>query len=327
MNQPKINDSPTDGPNHTVDDIRPDQPLAERVTDLPAVPKAFDLVPTNFRELMEYATQIAKSDLVPKDFRGKPENCLVAIQMGTDVGLRPMQALQNVAVINGRPVMWGDAVLAVVRASPAFDWIDERLSDDGKTAVCTVKRRGEEPISRSFSMADATTARLAGKDGPWKQYPRRMLQMRARSWALRDAFADLLKGFAIREELEGSTDIVAEASQPEPAPVTSSTATVRDKLPPTPAEDSPKAPKAPDKDKDKAAAPRPRQAAPKAGKAAKSADPDDGMNADEIAAMIAEAATVDDLELCLDLLNNVSDFKQKKRLAAAWGEKRESLSG
>lgn len=176
---------------------------------------AFSLAPRTLGEAIEFAKIMANSDLVPKDFREKPGNVLVAVQMGAEVGLAPMQAIQNIAVINGRPAMWGDACLALVKASGLLAMIDE--VDDGSQATCTVQRRGEpNAVSRSFSMDDAKTAGLLSKDGPWKTYPKRMRQMRARAWALRDAFPDVLKGLAIREEAEDTTAAATERPPIEP---------------------------------------------------------------------------------------------------------------
>lgn len=123
---------------------------------------------------------------------------LVAFQMGAELGLRPLQALQNIAVINGRPCLWGDAMLALVTGHPEFVDIHEEIGDD--RATCTVKRRNRTAVTRSFTMADAKKAGLADKAGPWQQYPRRMLQMRARGFALRDAFPDALRGIVSAEE-------------------------------------------------------------------------------------------------------------------------------
>ena len=53
---------------------------------------------------------------------------------------------------------------------------------------------------KTFSYEDAKRAGLWGKQGPWTQYPQRMAQMRARSWAVRDAFPDLLRGISVYEE-------------------------------------------------------------------------------------------------------------------------------
>lgn len=163
-----------------------------------AKPVAFDLSPRNFEEAWRMAEILANSDMVPKDFRGKPENCLIAMQWGSEVGLKAMQALQNIAVINGRPSMWGDAVIALALSNPICESIIEE--DDGFTATCRVKRRGGQEQSRTFSIDDAKAAGLAGKQGPWTQYPKRMRQMRARAFAIRDVFPDVLRGLAVAEE-------------------------------------------------------------------------------------------------------------------------------
>lgn len=166
-----------------------------------AIPAAqpFSLAPRNFDEAWRLAEILADSDLVPKDFRGKPGNCLVAIQWGAEVNLGALQSVQNIAVINGRPSMWGDALIALVRSSPLCESIIE--TDDGHTATCRVKRRGEPEQVRTFSAEDAKQAGLQGKQGPWQQYPKRMRQMRARAFALRDVFADVLKGIPMAEEV------------------------------------------------------------------------------------------------------------------------------
>ena len=156
------------------------------------------LAPTNMKEAMEFAGLLAKSDIVPKDYQGKPGNVLVAIQWGMEIGLQPMQAMQNIAVINGRPSIWGDAMIALVRASPSFEYITE--TQDDKQATCVIKRKNEPEAVRVFTMDDAKRAGLLGKSGPWTQYPKRMMQMRARSWALRDVFPDVLKGMICAEE-------------------------------------------------------------------------------------------------------------------------------
>jgi hypothetical protein len=140
---------------------------------------SFDLSPRSLEEAFKFADMLADSSIVPKDFIGKPGNILVAMQWGMELGLKPLQAMQNIAVINGRPSLWGDAVLALVLASPLCEYIEEW--EENGTAYCK--------------------AGLLGKQGPWSQYPQRMKKMRARSFAVRDNFADVLKGIQIAEEV------------------------------------------------------------------------------------------------------------------------------
>jgi hypothetical protein len=160
----------------------------------------FDLSPQTFEQALTFSQYLADSDLVPKDFKGRPGNCLIAMQWGSELGLKPLQALQNLAIINGRPALWGDAVIALVRSSPLCEFVIE--TDDGHTATCRVKRRGETEQQRTFGMEDAKTAGLLGKSGPWTQYPKRMRQMRARAFALRDVFPDVLRGLPVAEEVQ-----------------------------------------------------------------------------------------------------------------------------
>jgi hypothetical protein len=165
-----------------------------------ATRQPFDLSPQTFEQALTFSNYLADSDMVPKDFKGKPGNCLVAIQWGMEIGLKPLQAMQNIAVINGRPSLWGDAVIALVRSSPLCEYIIEE--DDGRTATCKVKRRGDPAEQfRTFSTDDAKAAGLLGKQGPWTQYPKRMRQMRARAFAVRDVFPDVLKGLPVAEEV------------------------------------------------------------------------------------------------------------------------------
>lgn len=177
----------------------------------------FDLSPQTFEQALTFCDYLADSDLVPKDFKGKPANCLIAIQWGAELGLKPLQALQNLAIINGRPALWGDAVIALVRSSPLCEYITE--ADDGGTAVCRVKRRGESEEVRTFSMDDAKLAGLLGKSGPWTQYPKRMRQMRARAFALRDVFPDVLRGMPIAEEIMDIPQAPAASGEQQRAPI------------------------------------------------------------------------------------------------------------
>lgn len=183
------------------------------------------LAPRDLNELWKFASMIASSDLAPKQYIGKPGNCAVAIEMGLELGLRPMQALQNIATVNGRPSIYGDAALALVKTSGLCAAHSEHFVgnpyDDDFRAVITTQRRGEKPYVEEFSVGDAKRADLWGKAGPWKQYPRRMLQMRARGFCLRNIYPDVLMGMMTTEEagdfIETTATVVAPGSDPEPS--------------------------------------------------------------------------------------------------------------
>lgn len=156
------------------------------------------------QEAREFAKEIVESGFAPKGLE-KPASVLIAMQMGMELGLKPMAALQNIGVINGRPGIYGDAALALVRGSGLLEGYEEDfVGEEGKDTRgvrITVKRRGQKAASNEFTVADAKRAGLWGKAGPWTQYPKRMLMFRARGFLLRDQFGDILKGFRTVEEL------------------------------------------------------------------------------------------------------------------------------
>lgn len=169
------------------------------------------IVPVDFEGAYRIANVVVSAGMAPKTL-STVEKAMVAILHGLEVGLTPMAALQAIAVINGRPTIWGDGAIGLVRSSGLLEWMKEYFEGDGPTlkAVCILKRRGEpEPVRGEFSMQDAKMAGLLGKEGPWQNYPKRMLQNRARAWPLRDTFADVLKGLHIREEVEDMVRSVA----------------------------------------------------------------------------------------------------------------------
>ena len=167
---------------------------------------------TTLEDTFRFATAVVQAGVATKG--DSAQTVAIKIQMGAEVGLPPMASIQNIAVINGRPSIWGDAMLGVCRASGLFDeasFAENVTTTTGKLieATCTVRRLPDgKPITRRFSTEDANVAGLSGKSGPWQQYPRRMLQLRARSWALRDGFADVLRGMRAAEE---ERDIVVPA--------------------------------------------------------------------------------------------------------------------
>jgi hypothetical protein len=156
----------------------------------------------SIEELHRFAQFVASSPFAPKGF-GSPEAIVVAIAYGYELGMSPMAALANIAVINGKPAIYGDAMLAVVRASGLLEYIEETLegSGDEMRAVCKVKRTdARSERVEVFTVEMAKRAGLWTKQGPWREYPERMLKFRCRSFALRDEFGDVLKGLVAAEE-------------------------------------------------------------------------------------------------------------------------------
>ena len=164
------------------------------------------IIPDTVEEVFRIAKAVAASGLAPNGMRS-PEQITIAIMHGAEIGLPPMQAIQRIAVVNGRPAIWGDAVPALLLAR-GFKIIETMDGvEDARGATCCVVRPDGTKIERRFTIGDAKIAGLWGKAGPWKQYPDRMLQMRARGFAARDGAADVLSGLYVAEELHSADDL------------------------------------------------------------------------------------------------------------------------
>jgi hypothetical protein len=174
--------------------------------------------PQTMTEAIDFSNMLSKSTMVPKAYQNKPEDVLVAVQWGYELGLAPLQALQNIATINGKPSVYGDAAMALVQNSPVCEDVKEYFEGEGTSnpiAVCVAKRKNRTEVISKYSVEDAKRAGLWNKQGPWTQYPKRMLQMRARGFALRDAFPDVLKGLITVEEAQDYPEDTPVAQAPQ----------------------------------------------------------------------------------------------------------------
>ena len=172
-------------------------------------------MPASFGEKLQMAKVLASSGLIPSGLNS-PEKVCVALQWGHELQLSPMVAVNNIAVINGKPTLSADIMSALVRRSPEYGGIAWKELTD-KAAECVITRRctwGEEKFSSRFTIDDAVKAGLTGKD-VWKRYPKRMLKHRCLSYALRDAFPDLLAGLYDPDEMDDTGEPVVRNVTPE----------------------------------------------------------------------------------------------------------------
>jgi hypothetical protein len=151
-------------------------------------------------DLFSVAKIIMESALCPKWAAGNINNTALVIARGREIGLSIFSAVQGLYPLHGVISMYGDIMFGFCYAQPDREYITESFDSKTNTFTCKAKRRGRVEISRSFSFKDAETAGLLGKKGPWMSYPYRMCQMRARSFCLRDTWADRLMGIVAYEE-------------------------------------------------------------------------------------------------------------------------------
>ena len=131
----------------------------------------------------------------------RPEEAVVLLLTGHELGLSPMQSLRGIYVVSGRPVLSADLMVAVVRRSGlCASW---RVVESTAEA-CTIEtqRMGQEPARKTWTMADAKRAQVTGK-GTWSQYPAQMLRHRCAADLARQEYSDVLMGLYDPDELDG----------------------------------------------------------------------------------------------------------------------------
>ena len=152
-------------------------------------------------QALKTCNDIIASDLCPKWAKDKPGNLLLVLMKGFELGLSVNQTMDGMCIINGKVSMYGDVLLGYCLALPNCEYIEEDLDYKTHTYICVSKRKDRrKEVIRKFGIQQAEKAGYLKKEGPWRQVPERMMQMRSRSWSLRDNWADKLMGIVAYEE-------------------------------------------------------------------------------------------------------------------------------
>lgn len=161
---------------------------------------------SNFEKAWKMVEMLCKAKCIPQNFWDNPEDALVVIQTGHEIGLSPMSSLRNMMIVNNRPSIYGDAMLALCMKTKGKvgGFIDciEVYNEETQDWTCTVSREGRETKSKTFTMQDAKDGGFLTKPGAWQTSRKRMMQFRSRSFVLRDMFADILMGVLTVEEMQ-----------------------------------------------------------------------------------------------------------------------------
>lgn len=148
------------------------------------------------------AEHLAQSQIVPVAYRRKSHDIVAATLAGRELGLSPMSAMQRIFIIDGKPGLSAEAMVALVHRSGHEIWVDPASND--QWAKVYGQRKGSERVHEmTFTIEEAKAASLLGKDN-WKKYPKSMLRARALSALCRTTFADVLAGYVYTPEELGA---------------------------------------------------------------------------------------------------------------------------
>lgn len=168
---------------------------------------------------MNYAEALAVSNLLPKQYQRQPANVLLAIELGNALGIPPIQAINGIHVVEGKPTASADLIASLVRRAGHKLRVTETETKDGP-AVTASLIRADDPdftFSVTWDMGKARAAGLAGK-GVWKQYPGQMLRSRAITEVARQGASDALYGVIYTAEELGAETPLAAPQAAAPAP-------------------------------------------------------------------------------------------------------------
>lgn len=162
--------------------------------------KALAIIPRTVAELMSLAEILSKSDLLPKALRGKVPDVAMTIMAGQEMGFSPGQALRNFHVIEGRPVLSADGMVALALGSGLARYFRRIEEADDKVTYETLRAGEDKPRRCTWTKQMAKDAGLNTKDN-WRLFPRAMLAARAKAELARDVYPDVLAGCAAQEEV------------------------------------------------------------------------------------------------------------------------------
>lgn len=152
------------------------------------------------------AQMLSKTDLVPDNYKGKPENCLIAIDVANRTNLSPLMVMQNLTIVKGRPAWNGQSSIALVNGCGRFTPIEFVFSGEDDNFGCVAQ--STRLLTGKVCVSERVTLQMAIDEGwmnklgsKWKTMPRLMMQYRSGAFFARVFCPDVLLGIQTAEEI------------------------------------------------------------------------------------------------------------------------------
>lgn len=165
-----------------------------------------------FQKLYDMGKMFAVSDLVPSNYKGKPMDCAIAVDMANRMNVSPMMVMQNLYVVQGKPSWSGQACMSMIYAAPQFKnakpvYVGEPNTDGwGCYIQAEYKDTGETVKGSLVTIAMAKSEGWIGKNGSkWRTMPEQMLAYRAAAFFARVHIPNALMGVYVEGEAEDIT--------------------------------------------------------------------------------------------------------------------------
>jgi len=199
-----------------------------------ATNQAMALVPSSLDGAYQLAAWLSNAQLLPPALRGKQADLFTMILAGMELGLPPMAALRGMYIVNGKPALEAKTKAAICLQRGAALYFKRTEYTPEATTWETFRRGQTEPVPMRFTRKEAEAAGLTRKDGPWQQYPQRMISWRALGWLCDDVYPDIVLGVATAEDFDAEPELAFRPISAGGTPVEIAAAPAAPKLPAPP---------------------------------------------------------------------------------------------
>lgn len=189
-------------------EIAEEQP--KETVDVAKIPQSPTFAGTQeFNHSQRVAVMMAKSNLVPENYRGEKNipNVLIALEMANRIGASPLQVMQNLYIVHGKPSWSSQFIIAAINSCGKFSPLRYDVEGDGDKLSCVAwaydkdtKEKLEAPrITMAMAKAEGWTTKNGSK---WKTMPELMIRYRAAAFFGRLYAPEIMMGMHTIEEID-----------------------------------------------------------------------------------------------------------------------------
>lgn len=171
-----------------------------------------------FNELFKIGSVMSKTQLVPDNYRNKPEDCTIAIDIANRNGMSPLSVMQNLYVVKGKPTWSGQACIAMLRASKEYEHVKPVMVGERNTDGWGCYFKAIDKSDGEVAKGTLVTIQMAKDEGwyskpgsKWPTMPEQMLQYRAAAFFARIYMPNALMGFSVEGETEDISPVPVQA--------------------------------------------------------------------------------------------------------------------
>lgn len=168
------------------------------------------IVKATMAGLWRLATSFAAAETTPEQYRGKPNDCFIALQMSLLLGCHPLAYMQNSYVVHGKPGIEAKFATALLNTSGLIKGrIKYKLEgtpgkDDRRCTATAIDAETGDEVSASLDWKMVKAEGWLGKKGSkWVTMPDIMFHYRAAMFLIRLYYSEVLMGMKSVDELQG----------------------------------------------------------------------------------------------------------------------------